>query len=96
MTDRVPYTAFCRISYWKSCNSVSGRHAGYIACDPTDDWDRCDVEPLSTYSFYGTMKFTKDQKYERDALLYLLRQAFDAGECFKLRHIQAVLGISNR
>lgn len=72
---------FCRVTYWN----------GYTAASKDDDWTVCKVEPVSSYSSYGTQEFSRDQLYQRDALIYLLSQAFDLGRKDKAREIKRVL-----
>lgn len=78
---------FCRIHYWKKDGNV------VVAAGPDEEWDFCEVLPLSTYSSYGTQKFTRGQEFQKGALLHLLQQAFDLGRADKLREIKAVLRV---
>lgn len=78
---------FCLISYWKKDGDI------IVAASPDEDWTFCEVSPVSTYSSYGTQKFTREQEFQKGALLYLLQQAFDLGRANKLREIKAVLNV---
>lgn len=81
------YQKFCRVNYWRINDGVM------TSCSSTDDWDRCDVAPLSTYSSYGTQSFSKDEIYRKDQLMSLLQDVFDLGRRAQLRDIQSTLGI---
>jgi hypothetical protein len=78
---------YCRISYWK-------RDEGYsYATGANEAWTHCEVAPVSSYSSYGTQTFTRDQIYQRDALLHLLAQAFERGRKDKAMEVRRVLDL---
>lgn len=84
------YHKFCRINYWKRNGD------GFLSYSSKDeDWTEVVVAPLSTYSSYGEQRFERDQHadYRVQALVSLLRQAYEAGQRDKLRQIQHLLGI---
>ena len=95
------HTRFCKIVYWKALTDVTGAHASdatgaHISSGPDEDWTRVDIQPLSSYSSYGTHSFgrTPADEYARGKLLSLLKQAYEAGRRDKLREIQQILGIT--
>lgn len=86
------YHKFCRINYWKRNDE------GYLVSSSRDkDWTEVVVAPLSTYSGYGEQRLLRENhaEYALNALISLLRQAFDAGRRDKQRETLRVLGIAS-
>ncbi|TGQ19296.1 hypothetical protein [Mesorhizobium sp. M00.F.Ca.ET.217.01.1.1] len=86
------YHKFCRINYWKRNGD------GFLSyASKDDDWTEVVVAPLSTYSGYGEQRMVRESntEYNLRALVDLLRQAYEAGQRDKLRHIQRTLGIAS-
>jgi hypothetical protein len=82
---------YCRIGFYRL-----NENGNLVHCGENDAWTQCTVGPVSSYSSYGAQTFTRDQIYQRDALLSLLDKAFEHGREAKRIEVLKVLGVPER